>query len=113
MSASTGCYVYVWRYEVPAENRAEFERVYGAAGDWVKLFGRASGHRATHLLTEDGDGGRYLTIDEWDSREAFERFRSDHGEAFDALDARCAELTAREEQLGHFHRLQASDAELP
>lgn len=93
----------MWRYVVPAANRAEFERVYGANGGWVKLFGKASGYRATQLLAEAESEGRYMTIDEWDSREAFELFRSEHAEAFDALDARCAELTSREEQLGHFH----------
>jgi len=100
-SARSG-YVYVWRYVVPAANRAAFERVYGATGAWVELLGRAGGYRATQLLAEAEHEGRYMTIDEWDSREAFELFRAEHAEAFDALDARCAELTSQEEPLGHF-----------
>ncbi|HSM03840.1 MAG TPA: antibiotic biosynthesis monooxygenase family protein [Longimicrobiales bacterium] len=98
-------YVYVWRYEVPSESRVEFERVYGAAGDWVELFRRGSGYLATRLLADVGGEGRYLTIDEWDSREAFEHFRSEYHDAFDALDERCTHLTSREEQIGHFRAL--------
>jgi len=95
-------YLYLWRYEVPAEYRRRFEEVYGPEGDWVELFRDSPGYRSTRLLHEPAGAGRYLTIDEWESREAFDRFRAEQAEAFEALDARCAALTSAEELLGHF-----------
>lgn len=95
-------YVYVWRYEVPAGSRARFERTYGPDGDWVRLFRQADGYRSTRLLREEGAPGRYLTVDEWDSRAAFDAFRARRAGAFEALDERCASLTSAEELVGHF-----------
>lgn len=99
-------FVYVWRYEVPRRNRVEFERIYGSNGGWVALFRTAPGYRSTQLLTEHGDSGLYLTIDEWDSREDYERFRSARAEDFEELDAKCARLTSTEQLVGLFSRVE-------
>jgi heme-degrading monooxygenase HmoA len=98
-------YLYVWRYDVPPGRRSRFEETYGPAGEWVALFRKAEGYRSTRLLRQDPETGCYLTVDEWESREAFDRFRAAHAEAFEALDARCAALTSKEELIGHFEGL--------
>lgn len=95
-------YVYVWRFQVPRRNRARFEEAYGPAGEWAMLFRGAKGYRSTRLLSDDAGTGSYLTIDEWDSREDFETFRSEQAEAFESLDLRCSTLTTEEELIGHF-----------
>ncbi len=80
----------------------EFERAYGPDGDWVRLFRRASGHLRTELLRDTDRPARYLTIDVWESRAAWERFRARWAAEYAALDARCGALTTRETQLGGF-----------
>ena len=54
--------VRVWEYDVPETSRAEFERTYGAAGDWVQLFSSSDGFRGTELFVSLSDPGRYLTL---------------------------------------------------
>ena len=58
-----GVMVRVWEYDVPETSRTEFERTYGAAGDWVQLFLSSDGFRGTELFVSLSDPGRYLTVD--------------------------------------------------
>ncbi len=102
-------WVCVWEYEVAPGRAREFERAYGPAGDWVRLFSRAPGHLRTELLRDAERPARYLTIDVWESRAAWERFRARWTAEYAALDARCGALTTRETQLGGFDDLEQAE----
>jgi len=58
----------VWEYEVRAEHAAAFEALYGADGDWARLFRRAEGYVETRLYRDTARPTLYLTIDRWRSR---------------------------------------------
>ena len=94
--------VHVWEYRVRAEVEAEFRHAYGPEGDWVRLFRRGSGHVETLLLADATVPGRYLTIDRWESAEAYETFRERFADEYAALDRRCERLTTREVAVGAF-----------
>lgn len=104
-----GAYVRVWQYEVPADKREAFERVYSPDGEWARLFRKAAGYRSTRLFADREEPGRYLTIDEWDSAEAYDRFHSEHSVSYEALDRRCAKLTAGERRVGSFLSVTAPE----
>ena len=89
-------FLIIWRFEVAPEHRAEFERRYRAAGDWARLFARSPDWRGTELLRA---GDAYLTIDRWESAEAWERFRQEHATDYEDLDRKCEGLTTREEKI--------------
>jgi heme-degrading monooxygenase HmoA len=89
----------VWEYRVKPGREADFERLYGPEGEWVRLFGRSLGYRGTQLLRDVGGAGSYVTIDRWDSRHAYELFRGTNAAAYAELDARCAELCLDEKKL--------------
>ena len=74
----------------------EFERVYGPAGDWVALFMLGSGYLGMELRRTDDDPAEYLTIDRWESEDAWQAFRRDNAAAYEALDRRCEPLTVAE-----------------
>ena len=95
-------YVYVWEFEVRPGCEAEFERNYGPDGSWVELFRAAHGYLDTILLRDLGRGRRYLTIDRWESEDAYRSFRTARALEFTALDARCEALTVSERELGRF-----------
>lgn len=99
---SSTAYCYVWEYIVAPEHASEFERTYGSDGDWVQLFRRATGHLRTELHRDRARPERYLTIDYWESQSAWEAFRAAFAAEFQALDARCAQWTTRETELGRF-----------
>ncbi len=89
-----------WRYRVANGREPEFEEIYGAEGQWSRLFTRASGYVGTELLR--GEDGAYLTIDRWQDRAGFDRFKAEFADDYAALDARCESLTIEEQPIGIF-----------
>ena len=96
-------FAYVWQYVVEDGQRAAFEHTYGPEGEWVQMFSHADGYLETELLSDAEDGGKYLTIDYWVSKEARNAFRLDFADEFQALDRRCEELTVQERFLGDLY----------
>ena len=70
----------VFSYEV--RDAAEFERVYGADGDWAQFFRQGRGYIGTELLRDVENPGRYLVLDRWESREAYQSFVDAHREEY-------------------------------
>lgn len=95
-------YVYIWEYLVRPETVDSFREAYGPDGEWVALFRRAAGYVRTELYRDLDDPHRYITVDSWESRQAYERFRQSFAGEFEDLDARCEALTLQEVRLGHF-----------
>ena len=93
-------HVLVWEFAPAAGREAEFERAYGPDGDWARFFRRDPRYLGTELLR--GAAGRYLTLDRWRSRGAFEDFKARHGEEYAAIDRRMEALTSRESAIGAF-----------
>ena len=95
-------YATLWEFIVTAARQAEFEAHYGPDGTWARLFRLADGYLGTELLRDRGNSLRYLTIDRWESREAFEAFRRAHGAEYERLDREFEGLTTREAPLGEY-----------
>jgi len=94
----------VWEFRARRGREREFEKVYGTEGDWARYFKPAKGYRGTQLFRDRHVKRRYLTLDFWVSRAAFEWFRRRHLEEYKALDLRCESLSEREGKLGTFLR---------
>jgi heme-degrading monooxygenase HmoA len=62
----------VFSYEVAEP--AQFERVYGPDGEWARFFRGGRGFVGTELLRDMEQPGRYLVVDRWESREAYNDF---------------------------------------
>src|SRR5207244_1248994 len=71
-------YLIIWEFRVRAGMEALFEEVYGPQGDWARFFARGKGFVRTELNHDLKDSRRYLTLDFWVSREAYENFRRLH-----------------------------------
>ena len=70
----------VFSYEV--RDSAEFERVYGADGDWARFFRQGSGYVGTELLRDVESRGRYFVVDRWESADAYNAFAAEHREEY-------------------------------
>jgi len=92
----------LWAFTVPASRQAEFESHYGPDGTWVRLFRRADGYFGSELLRDRSDPLRYLTIDRWESSEAWQAFRRQFGAEYERLDRELEGLAARESPLGEY-----------
>ena len=94
----------VWEFRVSADKRRAFEKVYGPNGDWATLFHRDEGYIRTELVRDRDVPGRYVTLDFWTSRLAYQKFRTQNLAAYKALDKRCEVLTQSEKFIGAFQK---------
>lgn len=92
-------FVTLWEFEVKSGCEVLFEKVYGPEGRWVQLFRRDASYRGTRLLREVGRERIYLTLDQWETREAYEAFREKHAAGYAEIDKYCEGLTLREANL--------------
>jgi heme-degrading monooxygenase HmoA len=93
-------YIVIWEYRVRPGEAARFEALHGAQGEWAALFRAWPGYRATELLRREDD--RYVTLDRWDSREAYERFQEEAREEYARIDAIGDALTLEERRVGAY-----------
>jgi heme-degrading monooxygenase HmoA len=95
-------FVALWEFEVKPGGEERFERVYGPNGDWAKLFRSDSNYQETRLLRDATRAAMYLTLDFWNSRQAYERFMESHAAEYKKLDAAGESLTLGERKIGWY-----------
>ena len=98
-------YVAIWEFRLRHGTAPEFERAYGPGGAWTALFKKGSGYLRTELLRNTDDPDRYLTIDYWTSRGAYELFRQEYADEYRIVDLACETFTAQEAHIGSFTTL--------
>jgi len=100
-------YLAVWEFEINPQSRGQFEEIYGPEGAWARLFRQSQDYRGTQLLRDLTRPGRYLTLDCWSSREAFQTFKQAHAGEYETLDQQCENLTEHEVMVGEFEEVSA------
>ena len=95
-------FIAIWEYTVRPDQLGPFVEAYGPAGEWARLFRRASGYRGTELYRDREDPHRFVTVDFWLNEAAWSTFRRDFAREYTALDHRCEALTSQERCLGKF-----------
>jgi heme-degrading monooxygenase HmoA len=76
-----------------------FEKAYGPEGEWVRLFRREAWYRGTRLLRDLGRERVYVTMDMWESREAYEEFRKKYAAEYAEIDRKREGLTIAKRNL--------------
>ncbi len=95
-------FVALWEFEVKPGCEERFENAYGPTGDWTKLFRSDTNYRETRLLRDAFRPAIYLTLDFWNSREAYEAFMAANIDTYKMLDAAGEELTSKERRIGWY-----------
>jgi heme-degrading monooxygenase HmoA len=95
-------YIYAWEFFAAPGKLAEFRRVYGAEGDWVKLFRRAPGYIRSELYQDQVNPQRFVTVDHWESEAAWHAFREKFRHEYEDLDVICEQVTVKEREIGRF-----------
>src|SRR5438874_12195810 len=70
----------VFVYE--ARDPDDFERIYGPEGEWAEFFRSGAGYVGTELLRDVETAGRYLVVDRWDTRDAYQAFVGEHRDEY-------------------------------
>jgi hypothetical protein len=98
----TSMFVILWEYEVKSECEESFRKVYGPEGPWVQLFRNDQQYKGTRLLRDALRSEACITMDQWESKQAYAKFKSTHMEEYAAIDRETQKLTLRERYLGAF-----------
>jgi hypothetical protein len=106
-------FLVLWEFEVKPGYEERFERVYGPGGDWNSLFRRNANHKGSYLFHDATRPHAYLTADYWFSRNSYEEFLKTHHAEYQALDATCEGLTARERHIGSYEQVDSESAARP
>jgi quinol monooxygenase YgiN len=95
-------FAYMWEFKVNSESVNEFMKLYGPDGEWVQLFSKAEGYIRTELHRDAHEPLRFVTIDYWESKNHWLRFRTDFAASFDEIDKTGEALTESEKRIGEF-----------
>ena len=91
-----------YRYRVHPQQARAFEHAYGQEGPWAALFRQHPGYRRTRLFRHKSDPQIYITIDAWESKQAYDEFRTEHADQYNRLDAKLSMLKLEEHLLGYY-----------
>lgn len=97
-------FLVVWEFEVKPECEEQFVSVYGSDGDWARLFRKDENYQHSMLVQDPSRPHVYLTLDFWNSLEAYETFKSSYRESYMDLDKACEDFTISERHIGSFRQ---------
>ena len=97
-------YVTIWEFHARPGQEKAFEQAYGPDGAWVQFFKTGEGYIRTELIRDLSNPRRFLTLDYWQSRAAYDRFRGQNRAEYEAIDKRYEGMNEKELALGAFER---------
>jgi len=93
----------VFVYDVSSPE--DFEAAYGAEGEWARFFRQGTGYVGTELLRDLEQPGRYVVVDRWESREAYNAFVAEHRDDYMRRVDETAYLYDQELRFGTFENV--------
>jgi heme-degrading monooxygenase HmoA len=95
-------FVALWEFEVKPGSEEKFEKVYGADGAWARLFVQDAAYRGTRLVKDVERERVYLTLDFWETREAYEKFKKENAGEYERIDREFEGMTVQEKNIGEY-----------
>lgn len=95
----------VWQFTVQDGTSDDFERFYGADGDWTKLSRKSRSFLGSSFLKDLATPRRYLLVEYWSEMLVYEKHVADFEDEINALEARRQAFAANVESLGVFSAL--------
>ena len=99
----------VWQFDVKPGQREEFERFYGADGEWTSLSRHSRSFLGSSFLRDLTATERYLVVEYWSEMVVYEKHLENFRDDAERLEQRRDELVARWEHLGVFQALNVPD----
>jgi quinol monooxygenase YgiN len=99
----------VWQFDVKQGREKEFEKLYGADGDWTALNRQTRSYLGTSFMHDQNRSSRYLLIEYWSEMIVYEQHRASRAAIVHSIEERQAELIDAVEPLGIFTPLDVPD----
>ena len=99
----------MWQFDVKNGREAEFEQLYGAAGEWTAMNRQTRSYLGSSFLHDQNRSSRYVVIEYWSEMIVYEQHRDSRTAAIAALEKRSTTLVDSVEPLGIFTALDVPD----
>jgi quinol monooxygenase YgiN len=99
----------MWQFDVKSGREKDFERLYGADGDWTALNRQTRSYLGSSFLHDQNRSSRYLVIEYWSEMIVYEQHRTSRSAIIDSIEQRRAELVDAVEPLGIYTALDVPD----
>ena len=99
----------MWQFDVKKGHEEEFEKLYGADGDWTALNRQTRSYLGSSFLRDHGQSSRYVLIEYWSEMLVYEQHRASRSAVIEAIETRRAGLVDAMEPLGIYSALNVPD----
>jgi hypothetical protein len=99
----------VWQFDVKNGREVEFERFYGADGEWTSVNRHTRSYLGSSFLRDQNHSSRYMVIEYWSEMLVYEQHRAYRRDALASLEGQRAALLESVEPLGVFTALDVPD----
>ena len=99
----------VWHFDVRPGSETEFERFFGADGEWTAANRHSRSYLGSSFLRDQSRPSRYLVVEYWSEMLVYEQHKAYHQDQMQKLTARRHELVASVEPMGVFTALDVPD----
>ena len=99
----------MWQFDVKVGRETEFEKLYGADGEWTAINRHARSYLGSSFLRDQARPSRYMMIEYWSEMLVYEQHRASRAAAVAALEERSTTLLNSVEPLGIFTALNVPD----
>src|SRR5262245_10930441 len=99
----------VWLFEVRPGSEPEFERFYGADGEWTAVNRQSRSYLGTSFLRDQNHASRYLLIEYWSEMLVYEQHKAFRGDELAQLESMRQQLVEWMEPAGIFTALNVPD----
>jgi hypothetical protein len=99
----------VWNFEIVPDEGENFERFYGADGEWTRLSRRSRSFLGSSFLKDLARPDRYLLIEYWSEMVVYEKHLADFDDDVHALEREREKFVVKMEALGVFSALDVPD----
>jgi heme-degrading monooxygenase HmoA len=103
----------VWQFDIKPGSEAEFEKFYGADGEWTAINRHSRSYLGSSFLRDQNQTSRYLVIEYWSEMLVYEQHKAYRHDETAKLDARRRELVASVEPAGIFTALDVPERSGP
>jgi len=99
----------MWRFDVKPGREKEFERLYGADGEWTARNRQTRSYLGSSFLRDQNEPSRYLLVEYWSEMLVYEQHRGTRLAAIESFEELRAELVSAVEPLGIYTALDVPD----
>jgi len=99
----------VWQFDVKKGRDKEFEKLYGADGDWTVLNRQTRSYLGSSFLRDQNRPLRYLLTEYWSEMVVYEEHRTSRSALITSIEARRADLVEAVQPLGIYTAIDVPD----